>query len=652
MDVTMREVRAMSIAKKKALFTKARRVYYNSKTGETLMSDKVFDLLESLIDEEDHDWLMDQGTGAPPVRKSAKLGAKVERKLARPCASLNKVRPNDPNKLERFQARIAELAPYCGIMPKLDGSSLFAEYNKGVPVSLCTRGDGVTGKDVSFLIPYTTLPKSIPDKDHVCVRLEAVVKVDTWKAKWTPEKAGAKGFKGDRAMASAIFNRQDAHPALADVDLVVVRAHAPDAYEEWALAEGLSWAKRCGFKTVPCAVTPTNQLDVDSLSEALQLADSKSPYKIDGLVIFSNASGLEATEDVPEHAIAFKVVEGESAVTTITEIEWKVSHTGKVVPKAVVKPVDFDGVVVVNCSIHNPALAVKNGWGVGAKVRIIRSGEIIPKIVETVKKAEFVMPTAKALGGKWHWDENKTHIYMDTSKGSNPDQVVKELGRAMECIGIEHAAGSMAGRIAEIGCPDAMALISALYSDPVRLFMRAGASQKMAAKIAATLPATLTMPMLMKASNMFPEGLGERRFAKLMEEDEHRWYNVAERCKKLISLDECVAYLGKVFGTVFHDNQLAFYERLKALPHIPVKQPPKVKSPVAKTGPLKGQCITMTGYRDEAEVAAIMKAGGEIVDFSSKTTILLHRPGGKASSKLEKAREKGIKVTTFNKLGV
>lgn len=647
----MREVRAMSIARKKALFTKARRVYYNSKTGETLMSDKVFDLLESLIAEEDSDWLADQGTGAP-VRASARLGAKTERKLARPCASLNKVRPNDPNRLSRFQARIAELSPYCIVMPKLDGSSLFAEYAKGVPVSLCTRGDGVTGKDISFLLPYTTLPKSIPDKDSVSVRLEAVVKVDTWRAKWTPEKAGSKGFKGDRAMASAIFNRQDAHPALADVDLVVVRAHAPDSFEEWPLSEGLGWAKRCGFKTVPFAMTPTNQLDVDSLADALNLATGKSPYKMDGLVIFSDAAGLEATEDNPEHGIAFKVTEGESAVTTITKIEWKVSHTGKVVPKAVVKPVDFDGVVVTNCSIHNPKMCIANGWGVGAKVRIIRSGEIIPKIVETLKPVEFVMPTPQALGGKWHWDENETHIYLDESKGQSAERVVRELGRAMECIGIEHAAGSMAGRIAEIGCPDAMALISALYHDPVKLFMRAGASQKMAQKITDTLPATLTMPVMMKASNMFPEGLGERRFNKLMEEDTHRWYNVAERSSKPVSMDECVAYLGKVFGAEFHKNQLAFYKRLKALPHIPVKQPRKEKSLVAKTGPLKGQGVTMTGYRDANEEKAIMRAGGEIVPFGSKTTILLYRAGGKASTKIETARDAGLKVTVFSKLGL
>ena len=69
-------------------------------------------------------------------------------------------------------------------------------------------------------------------------------------------------------------------------------------------------------------------------------------------------------------------------------------------------------------------------------------------------------------------------------------------------------------------------------------------------------------------------------------------------------------------------------------------------------GPLSGQRISFTGYRAKEEEAAIEAAGGEVVPFGSKTTILLVRADGKASTKADKARERGAKVCGFNQLKI
>lgn len=648
---TTRSVAALSRAEQKRLFIKARDVYYNSPDSGPIMSDKVFDFLEDCLRKNDPDWVEAQGTGIAPPKK---LGKKSKVVLEIPCPSLDKVKPNDAPKLERFHQRIAQKTSMAIMMPKLDGTSLFGVYENGKPVSLSTRGDGITGKDVSFFIPYLndTFPKKIPDKGRIRVRFEGIVREEVWRKKWSEKVLGEDGFSGDRHMASALFNRQDAHPGLQDVELIAIRVHAPDGAKEWAVSEGLKCAKRNGFKPVPYIEIHTHQLNIPWLTRALENVKAKVPYKIDGLVISSDAIGLRPTGDKPDHAIAFKVDDEDDApVTVIEEIIWKVSKHGKIVPKARIKPVDFDGVVVSQCALHNPKECKKNGWGVGAQVRVIRSGEIIPKIIETLKPAPFAMPTEKQVGGAWSWDENKTHIYLNNSEEgeAHKGMLAQRFKSTMELLGIEHAAGSMAARLAETGCPDQMSLISALFSDPIKLFKRAGASELMAKKIAATIPKTVMVPVLMNASGMFPEGMGQKRFEKMTSVPGIKWADHDFNKHVDLDLASCKRVLGNVFGQAFFDHYQGFYKRLSKLKHIPLAAP--VKKKVAK-GPLTGEKVSWTGYRDKAEEKAVEAAGGEVVSFGGQTTILLYRADGKSSSKVEKAKAKGIKVTTFNKLGV
>jgi DNA ligase (NAD+) len=74
----------------------------------------------------------------------------------------------------------------------------------------------------------------------------------------------------------------------------------------------------------------------------------------------------------------------------------------------------------------------------------------------------------------------------------------------------------------------------------------------------------------------------------------------------------------------------------------------KAKKAPAKTQKLSGVNVTWTSYRNKDEEATVVENGGEVVSFGSKTTHLLYRPGGKESTKLDKARAKGIPVLTWD----
>lgn len=646
---TKRSVAALKTGDQKALFLAARDAYYNNAgDGEPLMSDAVFDHLEELLTAKVPNWVKNQGTGAPVAKaaKSAKLGKKVERTLSVPCPSLSKLKAGEPDTLARWVKKAARYAPYVLRMPKFDGSSLFAHYVGGKLLYLATRGDGNTGKDITFLAPHTTLPQSIKDKGNLCFRFEAIVKRDVWQAKWRKE------FKGDRAMASAVFNRQDAHPALKDVDLIVVRAYNLDANRFWNLSESLVRAKALGFKTTPFKPVALKDLDDATLTSQLQQMLKTSPYALDGMVLHSDAAGLVPVGDEkPEWAMAFKlnVTEEDAPEATIEAIDWQVSHTGRIAPVARITPTDFGGVTVSNVSIHNPKMAIENGWGVGAVVKVIRAGEIIPKIIATVTRKKFKLP-AVAEVGKYARDENGTHIYL-TDDSRKHEVLAKQLQRCMTSLGIEHAASSVATALSKNGCPSAMGLIRALFDDPVKVFTHAGASEKMATKIAATVPQSLTIGQLMHASCMFPEGFGQRRFNQMLAATSVDWYDIPTRAVEPVPLQDCIKMLGQVFGTEFFDNQLRFYKAVLKSKGIVLARPKVVKVKLASSK-LAGQRVSFTGYRSEDQEQAVIKNGGEVVSFGNKTTILLFKVDGKASSKVDKAHERGIIVTTFNKLGI
>jgi NAD-dependent DNA ligase len=157
---------------------------------------------------------------------------------------------------------------------------------------------------------------------------------------------------------------------------------------------------------------------------------------------------------------------------------------------------------------------------------------------------------------------------------------------------------------------------------------------------------------LMVASNLFGVGIGERRLRAIE--------SAGISMTQLISLPEKQVTRKLLAIDGFGDNTVEvvlegikpFNKFLKqALRFITVSD----KKPVAKkkvVGKLSGQKVTWTGYRSAEEEAAVEAAGGEVVGFSSQTTILLFKAGGKESSKLDKAREKGIRVCTFKELKI
>lgn len=615
----------MDLTAKKALYTKAKNAYYNSKDGKTLMSDAEFDALEDSIRKADPTWSELDKTGV-------KVGKKTEVALRVPMPSLNKIYLDDSSKVDRWLQQ-QKSAKGFHVSPKLDGASIQLVYQWDVLTNVITRGDGTNGKDVSYFIPYLRVPKKLPATSPMrgagvaIIRCEAIMSADTFES-YKNE------FETPRAAVSGILNRQDVHPALKRIDIVALRVlalgNSTPSPRDSSIALGLSGFNEAAY-VVLSGVTTSQLVD-------LQAAWRKtSPYNLDGIVVVRNEDGLANAADKPKHSVAFKDNAASEALTTkVKSIVWQTSRYGALTPKAELEPVRFsDGTTVKYATLHNAEWAQARSIGPGAVVKIIRSGEIIPKIVEVVRIGIFQKPDVPHV-----WVGPDLYVKEDTHAVA-----AKRIEYVLSTLGYEHVGSKVAEAIASIGKrpPPNSELIRKLLNGPARVFVLAGLSEKMVAKVVASLKSQVTLEKVIMCCGIFPEGLGERRAGPLADAIRNNATSKAE----------LQSVFGPVFGAKFYaalrSNAWAEFVRE---PEIATLLSSKKAEPAVKVkgDSMRDVNVSWTGYRSEDEELWVQQQGGSVVPFGAKTAVLLYKEGGKASSKLQKARDKGIRVITFAEL--
>jgi DNA ligase (NAD+) len=293
------------------------------------------------------------------------------------------------------------------------------------------------------------------------------------------------------------------------------------------------------------------------------------------------------------------------------------------------------------------------GIGKGATVKVLRSGGVIPKIVGVVKKASFTEPSQSH---QW----KGVHLY--TAEGASDateDRIqVLQTVKFLRTLGIELLAAKSVQQLMDV-LPNPLsyvrhwsrgALVSKLLDGSI--------GEKNAIKIAVEFNRVLGKPIrmtdLMVATHVFDVGVGRRRLEAIEAAGIPMSILLEDSPKGRIKLISSLHGFSDKTAKLVSDGMEEFkplYAKLAKYLKIDGKlpQPKKIK---VKSGKLSGQSISWTGYRSKDEEAAVEAAGGQVVPFGSKTTILLVKDGGKASSKVEKAESKGILVKKFNELGI
>lgn len=617
-----------SLASKKRRYLAAQEAYYNS-SGNPLMSDAEFDALEDAIRAEDPSWEGLARTGVHP-------GRKTDTELPHAMPSLNKIYLEEEARLARWANGRRLLAT-----PKLDGSSVLEEYKYGVLTRVITRGDGITGGDVSHLIPYLSSPKRIPafkTYASVLVRCEAILSRADFSAHFDRDE-----FVDARAAANGMLNRIKPHANLKYLDLVALRVLEVDG-APIALGAGLAL-----LRTTMHPVVRSVALDGrDAVTASRRLMGTwvraDFPYAADGIVLAEDTAAT-FTDKKPAHAVAVKCnTSTETLRTTVLAVEWQRSRYNAFTPKAKLAAVTFsNGTRVEYATLHNARWVVDNGVGPGSVVDIVRSGEVIPKVVAVIKRRKPTMPDAAH-----EWRGPDVYAVAESNGSHNEDALRRQVAYAVATLGFEHVgpefAATVARKVATAGQPFTMrGFTRTLLTQPDRVFAFGGLSPKMVAKVVASQKKPPTLASALRASHMFSEGLGERRSEILAD------------CivSGATSREALQAALGNVFGARFHEclssdewPRFASYPEVAAL----IKAPHTPRRPAATGSSLAGVRVAFTGYRNEEHEEWITTRGGSVAAFSGKTTHLLVKPDGKASSKVAKARDSGVAVLTFQEL--
>ena len=529
---------------------------------------------------------------------------------------------------------------------KFDGLTINLTYEGGRLITGATRGNGIVGEDITPQIKtIRTVPLTIPFKGKMEVQGECYMKLSVLDEinKTTDEK-----LKNARnAAAGALRNLDPRITAKRRLDCYCYNVGYIEGKKLETQDEMLGFLRENGFTVSDYLVFCD---DIETVCDEIDKAEESRPhldFLIDGMVVkvrdFATREVLGATEKFPRWAMAFKFA-AEETTTTVRDITWEVGRTGKLTPRASFDPVELAGATIRHATLNNFDDIQRKRVGIGSRVFIRRSNDVIPEILSAVEgdvpERQVEKPTVCPACGA-HVEHRGVHLYCTNSLSCAPQ---------------------IAGRLAHYASRDAMDIDT--FSE----------------KTAALFVEELKLKSIPDLYDLGPQdymglqGFGERRINNLMAAIERSKDCTLGAFIFAIGIPNVGAKtardLARRFGTI-EALRSATVEQLTEVPDVGeivarsiveffadpsiatqvdrllahgVKPRPEE---VQQDSPISGKTIVVTGTlekldRRQAE-ALIESLGGKAAgSVSKKTDYVL--AGESAGSKLTKARELGVRV--------
>lgn len=286
------------------------------------------------------------------------------------------------------------------VEPKIDGLSVSLEYENGFFVRGATRGDGVTGEDVTEnLRTIRSLPMRIQNApERLIVRGEVYMAKKTFEAlNEAREAEGMPLFANPRNAAAGSLRQQDPKIAAGrKLDVMIFNVQLSEGAEFASHKEALDALASFAFPIVPHRCCETAD---DILNAIVEIGENRDQYQfeIDGAVVKANDFSLRlklgSTAKAPRWAIAYKYPPEEKE-TVLENILVQVGRTGVLTPRAVVHPVRLAGTTVSFATLHNQDFITQKDIRIGDTVILRKAGEIIPEVLGVVesKRPEGTQP--------------------------------------------------------------------------------------------------------------------------------------------------------------------------------------------------------------------------------------------------------------------
>ena len=441
--------------------------YYNSTS---LIDDWKYDLIK--------DKSIDLSIGHPLHEKEVKV------KLPYWLGSLDKIKPENQVELDRWISKFVSNSKKVCIMDKLDGISCLLCCNELGQISLYTRGDGEYGKDITYIKPYI---KGIPInlKQKLYVRGELVIE---------------KGVDGARNIVSGAVKSKKVSKNLYKVCFI---AHELISSNSTCILEQLSCLEKFGFNVVSNQV-----INYSEISNKLDERKISSKFDIDGIVVYTLSTFTRNLDGNPDYAFAFK--KDCFYDTKVLDVEWTVSKSRLLKPVVKIEPVNISGAIISNASGYNARYIISNKIGKNSIIKITRSGEVIPKIVDVITPStdeNMILPKQK-----YTWNENKVEFILSDENDDSAEVKAKKIHHFGKTLSIQYLGESTANKLVEVGIDSVEKLLLSDKKDFEKIENFKTLSIDRLYKNIHDMWSNSSLATKMHASGCFPDGIGIKSF--------------------------------------------------------------------------------------------------------------------------------------------
>lgn len=619
------------------------------RNGSPIMSDAAFDTLEAQLRQTDpnHAWFNKTGAAVPSN------GAWPKVKHTIPMRSLLKAQDEDD--LRKWWPGKTVCVTH-----KLDGISIALTYRDRDLVQAVTRGDGEIGEDITRNVlmmqgAVRKLPARLPDGSQtpaiVNVRGEIVCRKSDFKANFP-------GESNPRNTAAGTAKRQS-NAAKAKHLTVMAYQFLPDGEAEVSKSTEMASLLTLGFTVPDFYVCGTLNAVVKVYTEYVSTKRDALDWEIDGLVI--DVDDRDKREDMgeknhrPAGAIAFKFPH-EQKPTILRNIRWQVGKSGRLTPVADFDTVVLAGARVSKASLHNLDYMVELAEGAkqqwlckGDEIMVARRNDVIPYVEELLTPSpvqgafRFEVPTECP---DCQTQTERKGAYVICPNGDTcPAQISGAVKRWIAKVGVKHFGTSLIDLLCETG---KVSTIADLYRlDPKDVAMMDMGGRKVggtASKAFTNLHKLKDLPIHVFVGSLGIEMIG-RSMAKTIADAGYDSLNKMSKAR--IPEIAAISGVGQTKATNFCDGFWDLLDRgiITDLMGVGVT----IAKPA--TGPMKGEKICMTGFRDDAMTIAIESNGGTVSGSVSKsTTILVVKDINTTSGKATKAAKYGTEVIDIDEM--
>ena len=548
--------------------------------------------------------------------------------------------------LERVEKNIGVCEYFCE--PKFDGASMNLLYEDGKLIRAITRGDGIIGEEVTDNVrTIRSVPLTIDYEGRIEIRGEVVIrKSDFEKINEERLETGESLFANPRNAAAGSLRQLDSSITAKRRLVFYPWGLGENSLEHRKLSEKMDYVYTLGFLEPPFAQDCQGIDEIEAFYRMLIEKRDEIPMMMDGMVLkvdeVDKQEELGYTVKFPKWMCAYKFPAVEK-VTKIKAITLQVGRTGVVTPVAEIEPVNIEGAMVSRATLHNFDEIERKDIHIGDAVIIIRSGDVIPKIIKVLEdrrdgsEMSVTRPTECPTCKSELLDEG---TLIKCQNLHCPDRVINSIIHFARkgCMNIDGLGSKIVELLVKEGIiKDILDLYFIKYEDLEPL---EGFKEKRINNLIGAIQETKGVPLYRLINAMGIEHIGEVASKALALE--FGLGIVDAEFDAVVALDgigEEMANSLLEFMRVNHDFVLKLFEVIE----------PTVEEKVeAEENPFKSKTVVLTGTMSVSRgiiKEMLEKLGAKVSgSVSKKTDYVVY--GEDAGSKLAKAESLGVKTLT------